>query len=52
MIEIKKNEMLQSFFSRKGLESVVFVKEEFLHKKIQKREGIFGDLTTNSLTDR
>ena len=34
---------------RKEQESVVFVKEEFLHKKIQKKEDVFGYLTTNSL---
>ena len=37
------------FLSRKKQESVVFVKEEFLHKKIQKKEDVFGYLTTNSL---
>ena len=30
------------FLSRKKQESVVFVKEEFLHKKIQKKEDVFG----------
>ena len=33
-------------FSRKELESVVFAEEEFLHKKIHKKEDVFGDLTT------
>ena len=32
-------------FSRKELESVLFVKEEFLHNKIQKKEDVFRDLT-------
>ena len=47
MIENKKNETLQSFFERKELESMVFVKEGFLHKKIQK-EDVFVDLIKNS----
>ena len=38
-------------FSRKELESMVFVKEEFLHKNIQKKEDVFGDLT-GKLTER
>ena len=37
------------FLSRKEQKSVVFVKEEFLHQNIQKKEDIFGYLTTNSL---
>ena len=44
--------MISIVFSRKELESVVFVKEEFLHKKIQKKEDVFVDLTTNSLIGR
>ena len=40
---------MRYFLSRKEQESVVFVKEEFPHKKIQKKEDIFGYLTTNSL---
>ena len=34
---------------RKEQESVVLVKEEFLLSKIQKKENVFGYLTTNSL---
>ena len=34
VIEIKNNEMIQSFFGRVELESVAFVEEEFLNKKI------------------
>ena len=46
MTEIKNNEWDgQVAFSRKYLESVVFVEEEFLHKKIQKKEDGFEDLT-------
>ena len=45
---IEKNERLQSF-SRKGPESVVYAKEVFLQKKIQKKENVFVDFTTNSL---
>ena len=44
--EINKNEILLSI---KEQELVVFVKVEFLHKKIQKKEDVFGYLTTNSL---
>ena len=33
----------------KEQESVAFVKEDFLHKKMQKKEDISGYLTTNSL---
>ena len=40
---------MRYYLSRKEQESVVFVKEEFLHKKIQKKEDVFGYLTTNSL---
>ena len=40
---------MRYFLSRKKQESVVFVKEEFLHKKIQKKEDVFGYLITNSL---
>ena len=50
MIEIKHNEMFQSCFNRKELESVVVVKEGFLHKKIQKEDVFVVDLTTNSLS--
>ena len=39
---------MRYFLSRKGQESVVFVEEEFLHKKINKKD-VFGYLTTNSL---
>ena len=39
--------MFLLFFTRKELESVVFVKEEFLHKTIQKKEDVFLDLTEN-----
>ena len=35
------------FLKRKEQESVVFVKEEFLLSKIQKKENVFGYLTTN-----
>ena len=46
MIEIKNNEWDgQVDFSRKYLESVVFVGEESLHKKIQKKEDGFKDMT-------
>ena len=44
MAEIKNNEMFLLFFSRKVLEPMIFVKEEFL-KKIQKKD-VFVDLTT------
>ena len=44
--------MISIVFSRKELESVVFVKEEFLHKKIQKKEDVSVDLTANSLRRR
>ena len=40
---------VRSFLKRKEQESVVFVKEEFLLSKIQKKENVFGYLTTNSL---
>ena len=33
---------MEYFLSRKKQESVVFVKKEFLHKKIQKKEDVFG----------
>ena len=39
--------MFLLFFTRKEPESVVFVKEEFLHKTIQKKEDVFLDLTEN-----
>ena len=35
------------FLKGKEQESVVFVKEEFLLSKIQKKENVFGYLTTN-----
>ena len=38
---------MRYFLRRKDQESVVFVKEDFLHKKIQKKEDIFD----NTLTD-
>ena len=38
MAEINNNEIL---LSKKEQESVVFVKEEFLHKKIRKKD-VFG----------
>ena len=44
VVEIKNNEMLQSFFNREELVSVVFMKEGFLHKKIRKN-NVFEDLT-------
>ena len=34
--------IMRNFLSRKKQESVVFVKEEFLHKKSQKKEDVFG----------
>ena len=40
-----------SRFSRKELKSVVFIKEEFPHKKFQKKEHVFRDLTTK-ITER
>ena len=40
---------MRYFVSRKEQESVVFVKEEFLHTKNQKKKYVFGYLTTNSL---
>ena len=45
----KRLTKMRYILSRKEQKSVVFVKEEFLHKKIQKKEDIFGYLTTNSL---
>ena len=45
----KRLTKMRYILSRKEQESVVFVKEEFLHKKIQKKEDVFGYLTTNSL---
>ena len=39
------------FLSRKERESVVFVKEEFLHKMIQKKEDVFEYLTSDSLKE-
>ena len=42
---------MRYFLSRKKQELVIFVKEEFLHKKIQKKKRCFWIfLTTNSLT--
>ena len=43
---------MRYLLSRKKQGSVVFVKEEFLHKKIQKKEGVFGyfDLKLTHLT--
>ena len=43
VIEIKNNEMIQSFLGIIELESMAFVQEEFLNKKIQKKD-VFGDL--------
>ena len=43
MLKIESNEMCLSVFSRKDLESMAFVGEEFLHKKIQKKEDVFVD---------
>ena len=40
---------LRQFLSREQPESVVFVKEEFLHQKIQKKEAAFRYLTRNTL---
>ena len=51
MIEIKNNEMLQSLLVERKYK-IVLVKEEFLQKKIQKKEDVFVDFTTNSLTER
>ena len=45
----KRLTKMRYILSRKEQKSVVFVKEEFLHKKIQKKEDVFGYLTTNSL---
>ena len=39
---------MRNFLSRKKQESVVFVKEEFLHKKIQKKEDVFGYFWTQT----
>ena len=47
MLKVNSNEMFLLFFTRKEPESVVFVKEEFLHKTIQKKEDVFLDLTEN-----
>ena len=46
-LEIENNEMLWLYFHeyRKIFESVVFVDEEFLHKRIQK-EDVSVNLTT------
>ena len=51
VIEIKNNEMLQSLLVERKYKTVL-VKEEFLQKKIQKKEDVFVDFTTNSLTER
>ena len=40
---------IRYFLSRKEQEPTVFVKEGFLHWKIQKKEDVFGHLTTKSL---
>ena len=47
-LEIGNVDMLQPYFQdyRKGLEPVVFVEEEFLHKRIQK-EDVFVDFTVS-----
>ena len=42
--------MIQSFLVERSW-NLVFVKEEFLHKNIQKKEDVFGDLTTK-VTER
>ena len=47
MLKVNSNEMFLLFFTRKEPESVAFVKEEFLHKTIQKKEDVFLDLTEN-----
>ena len=39
MAEINNNKIL---LSRKEQESVVFAEKEFLHKKIEKKEDVFG----------
>ena len=49
MLEIKNNEMFQSLSSKEEPESVVFVQEVFLYKKIQEKEDVFVDLITNFL---
>ena len=41
--KINNNKMI--VFIRNELESVAFIEEEFLHKKIQKKEDFFEDLT-------
>ena len=42
---------IRYFLSRKEQESNVFVKEEFLHKKIEKKEHFFSDIFDHKLTD-
>ena len=37
------------YLSRKEQETIIFVKKDFLHKKIQKEKVVFGYLTTKSL---
>ena len=41
---------MRYFLSRKKQESVVFVKEEFLHKKNQKKK-MFSDIFDHNITD-
>ena len=41
---------MRYFLSRKKQESVVFVKEEFLNKKIQKKE-VVSDIFDHKLTE-
>ena len=44
--------IMRYFLSSKEQKSAIFVKEEFLYKKIQKNKFFFGDLTTNLLRGR
>ena len=39
---------MRYFLSRKEQESVFFVKEEFLHKKIQNKEDVFDHKLTHT----
>ena len=49
MTEIK-NIVIRYFLSRKEQESVVFIKEEFFHKKIRENK-MFSDIFDYKLTD-
>ena len=52
-LEIENNEILRLYFHeyRKNLESVVFVEEEFLHKRIQKEDVSFNSIATMNIPE-